>query len=33
VVLAGHGGIRPGLEREAAERAIREIAEQVPVPV
>ena len=32
VVLAGHGGVRPGLEREAAERAIREIAEQVPVP-
>src|SRR5438105_7374355 len=33
VVLAGPGGIRPGLAREAAERAIREIAEQVPVPV
>ncbi|HVI24009.1 MAG TPA: MoxR family ATPase, partial [Myxococcales bacterium] len=33
VVLAGHGGVRPGLEREASERAIRDIAEQVPVPV
>jgi MoxR-like ATPase len=33
VVLAGHGGMRVGTEREAAERAIRDIAEQVPVPV
>jgi hypothetical protein len=33
VVLAGHAGVRPGNEREAAERAIREIVEQIPVPV
>jgi MoxR-like ATPase len=33
VVLAGRSGVGVGTEREAAERAIREIAEQVSVPV